>query len=163
MYMIKIQSLAICILLLGTTGKVLADDAGNIQACVSKAKEFANVLLNEFDVIYEGNWIDLSVAKWTDHDTVCKVKFESVYDLRIKGKIYIYEGFAGQESYNLNNKLQKHTEEAIEKMESRITLLEKRMEKVTNKLRTNDPDHSALKGYINIGIERALSLPASPT
>lgn len=34
-----------------------AGDAENIAACVKKAKEFSGVILDDFDVAYEGNWL----------------------------------------------------------------------------------------------------------
>lgn len=153
---VNIKSLISGVVLFSTVcaSTAFAGDAENIEACVSKAKEFASVTLDEFDVAYEGNWMAFSVAKWDNAE--CEVKLENVYNLTIEGKIYIYQGFDGKESYTLNDMLEKKTKAAIKKMRSRISLLEQRMEKVTTQLKSVNPDHQALDDYINKGVNKSL-------
>jgi hypothetical protein len=131
-----------------------ADDAENIEACVQKAKEFASVKLDEFDANYEGSWLQNDVAKWDN--AVCEVTATKVYNLNIEGKNYIYRGFSGEESYKLNEMLEETTQDAISILRSRVSLLEKRMENVTTKLKLVNPDHQDLVGYIKKGVDKAL-------
>lgn len=139
------------------SGTVFSGQAENIEACASKAKEYADVSLNEFNAVYEGNWLEYSKVAWRHGNTTCEVKFGSVYNLNIDGNNYIYQMFSGKDSYNLNEKLQGHTGNAIKMLESRISLLERRMETVTNKLKKQNPNHKDLEEYIDNGISKSLN------
>jgi hypothetical protein len=153
---VKIKSLIFEAVLFSSLGvnTVYAGNAENVEACVTKAKEFAGITLDEFDASYEGNWMDFSVAKW--NNVVCEVKLGDVHSLKINDEYYIYQGFAGKTSYELNDSLEKRTGDAIDKMKSRISLLKDRMDKARKQLKSVNPDHIAIEDYINKGIKKAL-------
>ncbi len=124
---------ALTAIVLFSHSNVNAGEAENIQACATKSKEFAGVILDEFSASYEGNWLSASIVKWENVE--CEAKLGTVYNLTINGKNYIYEGFSGKKSYELNKKLEEKTNSAIKMLETRIRLLEQRMENVTLKLK----------------------------
>jgi hypothetical protein len=125
------QLLALIALLVSCS--VFAGEAENISACVKKAKEFSGVNLDPFAVRYEGNVLSMSTAKWGN--CFCEVKLSEVYTLQVDGKTHIYKGYAGKESYDLNESLQSRTGDTIKQMRSRITLLEQRASQVSVSLR----------------------------
>lgn len=129
-------------------------EAENISACVNKSKEFSGVVLNEFNVKYEGNVLARSVAKWDN--ALCEIKLGKVFTLEVNGTVYIYEGFAGKKSYDLNNTLQAKTDEAIRVLNSRISLLQQRASQVSVSLSKPNPDHQHLTNYVNQGIEQSI-------
>lgn len=130
-----------------------AGDAENIAACVKKAKEFSGITLEDFDVSYKGNWLSMSIAKWSN--AYCEVKIGEVYKLSVNGEFVIYKGFAGKGSYELNKILQEKTDLAINKLSSRVALLRQRMEKATEELKKARPSHEELTRYIEEGIEKS--------
>lgn len=131
-----------------------AGEAENISACVKKAKEFANKNLDAFNVKYEGNIVSMSKAQWPN--AYCEVKLGDVYTLLIDGSTYIYNGFAGKDSYELNEKLQAKSDEAVRQMRSRISLLEQRASQVSVSLKKPKPNHKWLTQYIDEGINKSL-------
>ena len=145
-------ALVMCMMIISTS--VFAGDAENIAACVKSAKDFSGVTLDDFDVVYEGNIFSMSTAKWKN--AFCEVGASKVYKLTVNGELLVYEGFAGKDSYDLNKTLNEKTEEAIKKMNSRIELLKKRMDKVETDLKKPKPDHNGLTLYVNEGIEKAI-------
>lgn len=142
------------ILVMIKSADVYAGDAENIMACVNKAYEFAGIRLSEFEVSYQGNILAFSTAKWSN--AYCEVKLGSVYNLQINSNQLIFEGFAGKESYDLNQALEEKTEAAINQLKSRITILEQRMSQVSASLRLPQPNHVSLIQYIDEGIEKSL-------
>lgn len=129
-------------------------EAENISACVNKSKEFSGVILNEFNVKYEGNLLARSVAKW--ENALCEIKLGKVFTLEVNGTVYIYEGYAGKKSYDLNNTLQAKTDEAVRLLNSRISLLQQRASQVSVSLTKPNPDHQYLTNYVNQGIEQSI-------
>ncbi len=138
------------------TTSVSAGDAENIAACVKKAKEFSGVTLDDFDAVYKGNIFSMSTVKW--NNALCEVKFGDVYKLIVNNEFLVYEGFSGENSYDLNETLRKKTENAIAIMNSRIELLKKRMDKVEHDLKKFKPDHDYLTRYIDEGIEKSVGI-----
>lgn len=136
------------------TNQVIAGDAENISACVKKAKDFSGVTLDVFDVSYEGNLLSMSVAKWKN--ALCEVKVGEVYTLNVNGSNFIYRGYAGKDSYDLNEELDRKTEVAINQMNSRISLLRQQKNQVSVSLQRPKPDHVWLTRYVNEGIEKSL-------
>jgi hypothetical protein len=116
------KRITLIILAMGISTMAFAGDAENIQACVKKAKDFAEVTLNEFDSSYESNILSMSTARWKN--VYCEVKLNSVYNLQVNGQQYIYNGYAGKDSYILNSQLDEKTDVARNKLKSRIALLE---------------------------------------
>jgi hypothetical protein len=136
------------------TNAAIAGDAENISACVKKAKEFSGVTLDAFDVSYKGNVLSMSVAKWSN--AICEVKVGQVYNLDVNGTNFIYQGYAGKESYDLNEELERKTDAAIDQMNSRISLLKQRKNQVSVSLQRPNPNHPWLTQYINEGIEKSV-------
>jgi len=141
------------LLALCSTG-AYAGDGENIQACVTKAREFADVSLNEFEAEYQGNIFSMSTAKWKK--AYCEVKLGDVYNLQVNGKEYIFNGYAGRESYALKQALDEKTDGAIRQLKSRIALLEQRMKQTTESLRKASPNHTQISQYIDDGIDKAI-------
>jgi len=79
-----------------------------------------------------------------------------VYNLTVNGKSIIYKDFAGKDSFDLNEKLIKSTEDTIAKIRERIDQLEKRMEVATKKLQQKDPDHKTISDKIHSGLKKPL-------
>lgn len=148
------RNIFIGLILILVTNEVVAGDAENISACVKKSKEFSGVTLDAFDVSYEGNLLSMSVAKWSN--ALCEVKVGEVYTLNVNGSNFIYRGYAGKESYDLNEELDRRTEVAIKQMNSRIALLKQRKSQVSVSLQRPKPDHVWLTRYVNEGIEKSL-------
>ena len=131
----------------------VSGEAENISACVKKSKEFSGVILNEFNVQYDGNVVARSVAKWDN--ALCEIKLGKVYTLEVNGIGYIYEGFAGKKSYELNKSLQFKVDESVRLLNSRIALLQQRASQVSVSLTKPNPDHQYLTNFINQGIEQS--------
>lgn len=144
---------ALGLLMMAVSTFAFAGDAENIAACVKKAKEFSGVTLEDFDVSYKGNWLSMSIAKWSN--AYCEVKVGEVYELLVNGEYVIYKGFVGKGAYELNKILQERTDMAINKLNSRVTLLRQRMEKATEELKKARPSHDELTRYIEEGIEKS--------
>lgn len=147
------KKIALGMLMMAVSASAVAGDAENIAACTKKVKEFSGVILEEFDVNYEGNWLSMSIAKWSNAH--CEVKIGEVYKLSVNGEWVIYDGFAGKGSYDLNKVLQEKTDATINKLNSRIVLLRQRMEKVTEQLKKPMPNHDELTRHIDEGIDKS--------
>lgn len=148
------KKLFCAILLMLTSNMVIAGEAENISACVKKAKEFSGVVLDAFDVAYEANTLAPSTAKWSN--AFCEVKLGGVYSLTVNGDVLVYRGYAGKESYDLNEELERKTDAAINQMNSRIALLKQRKNQVSVSLQRPKPDYVWLTRFINEGIDKAL-------
>jgi len=148
------KRIALGMIMMAVSASAFAGDAENIAACAKKAKEFSGVTLEEFDVNYEGNWLSMSIAKWSN--AYCEVKRGEVYKLSINGELVIYDGFAGKGAYDLNKALKGKTDLAINKLNSRVSLLRQRMEKATEELRKPMPSHDELMRYIDEGVEKSI-------
>ncbi|MFY0678227.1 MAG: hypothetical protein JXR18_13165 [Neptuniibacter sp.] len=139
-----------------------AGQVENINACVTKAKEFAGISLNEFDASYEGNIFANSKVLW--NGVQCEAKSGNVFNLTINNKRYIYEGFAGVDAYRLNGELSSQTETAkkqlwaeVSNIKQRIALLDDRMERASNVLTKANPDQVGAKEFVETGINKALN------
>lgn len=127
--------------------------AENLGACVTAVKQFANKTVDEFDAEFEDKFISNDVAKWPG--IICEVKLGSVQQLTVNGKRLIVDGFAGMRAKEAFSQLDQKTERAIAKLESRISLLEQRMEKAEAELKLPNPDIENISGYIESGIEKS--------
>lgn len=153
-YMCHIAMVVAAFALMSVSTSATAGDADNIRACVKKAKDLAGVTLDPFAASYEGNVLSMSTAKWSN--SFCEVKFADVYTLQINEQHIVYKGYAGKESYDLNQKLQQRTEDAINQLNSRIALLHQRAEQASEKLKQASPDHDQLTRYVDEGIAKSL-------
>jgi len=75
----------------------------------------------------------------------------------------IVEGYAGQESFDLNTRLSEKTDATISQLESRIALLRRRMEGVSENLKKSNSNHAGLARYIDEGIAKALGSSVQAT
>ena len=130
-----------------------ASEAGNILACINAVKSYTGKTVDEFDVNYTGRFIKFSTAEWKG--IKCEVMLDSVKSLRVDGTTYVVDGFAGYPAKNLYEKIEKQTEDAVSLMESRIKLLERRLDGSMQKLKRPNPDISEIKEYIDTGISKA--------
>ena len=133
---------AIGVFLLIASTSAFAGDAENISACVKKAGDMAGETLDPFAAVYEGNIFSMSTVKW--NNAFCEVKFGEVYTLLIGDKPVIYKGYAGKESYELDQVLQARIDEAVSKLNSRIALLKQRASQVSVNLKTGNPNRQWL-------------------
>lgn len=130
-----------------------AGEADNILACITAAKEHAGLDLDEFDVSYTGKILGDSTAKWPSVE--CGVKFGTVFQLRANGKTYVIDGFSGRDAKIAYTALEKETGEAVSLLESRIAILERRLDSSKQKLMSPEPDIQEVKDYIRTGIAKA--------
>ncbi len=151
------KRIGVGVFLLTMSTLAFAGDAENISACVKKASDLAGETLDPFAAVYEGNILTKSTAKW--NKAFCEVKFGDVYTLKIGDKSVVYKGYAGKESYELNQVLQAKTDEAVSKLNSRISLLKQRASQVTVSLKLANPNHQWLTQFIDEGIERSVRKP----
>lgn len=153
-YMSNVSIVVAAFALMAMPTLATAGDANNIHACVKKAKDLAGVALDPFAASYKGNVLSMSTAKWSN--AFCEVKFADVYTLQISEQSIVYKGYVGKDSYDLNQKLQKRTEDAINQLNSRIALLRQRAEQASEKLKQASPDHDQLTRYVDEGIVKSL-------
>ncbi len=84
----------------GTGGD--SGDIENIRACITKAKNYAGVTLEDIPVEYDSNWISDDVVTW--NEAQCSVSSQIVHDLIVKNTIVIYKKYSGIDAYKLNKK-----------------------------------------------------------
>ena len=130
-----------------------SSEAGNIIACINAVKSYTGKTVDEFDVNYTGSFIKFSIAEWTG--IKCEVKVESVQSLKVDGTTYVIDGFSGYPAKSAYELIEKQTQDAISLLESRIKLLERRLDSSEQKLKLPNPDISEVKEYIKKGISKA--------
>jgi hypothetical protein len=130
-----------------------ASEAGNILACINAVKSYTGKTVDEFDVNYTGRFIKFSTAEWTG--IKCEVSLDSVHSLKVDGTTYVVDGFAGYPAKSAYEAIEKRTEDAISLLESRIKLLERRLDGSEQKLKLPNPNISEIKEYIETGISKA--------
>ena len=130
-----------------------AGEAENILSCIQSVNAYTGKSVDEFDVRYEGRILGFSSAEWPG--VMCEVSFASVYNLTVDGRQYVYEGFAGRQAKTAYENLERETEEAISLLESRVQLLERRLEDARSTLQMPSPDIEGVQDRIRDGIGRA--------
>lgn len=130
-----------------------AGEADNILACITAADQHAGLDLDEFDVSYTGKILGDSTANWSGVE--CEVKFGTVYRLRANGKTYVIDGFSGLNAKVAYVTLEKETAEAVSLLESRIAILERRLEGARGKLMSPEPNVDEIKEYVRTGVTKA--------
>ena len=139
--------------LLLTTGTAFAGEAENIAACADAVNTYTGGKVDEFDVVYEGAFLSFSVAKWPKVE--CEVTLASVWSLRVNGNQYIVEGFSGLKAKNEYEKLEVKTKDAIALLNTREDILERRLLKAEEQLRSPKPNIKEIKAKIDQGIKKA--------
>lgn len=131
----------------------LAGEAENILACINMTKLFSGKVVDEFDVRYTGHMLNFSTAEW--RGVSCSVKLGYVDSLTVEGRQYIVDGFAGAQAKTAYLTLEKETEEAVSLLESRVQLLERRLEDARSALQQPEPNIVSIQSHIHEGISRA--------
>lgn len=131
----------------------LAGEAGNILACIDKIKIFSGKVVDEFDVRYTGRIVNFSTAEW--RGISCSVKLGYVDSLTVDGRRYIIDGFAGTQAKSTYQTLEKETKEAVALLESRVQILERRLDDARSELQKPNPEITSILSYIREGISRA--------
>ena len=131
----------------------IASEAGNILACINAVKAYTGKVVDEFDVNYTGRFFNYSSAEWTG--IKCEVLLDTVHSLKVDGKLYIVDGFAGYPAKRAYETMEKETDDAISLLESRIALLQRRLDQSEQKLKQQHPDISEIQLYITTNIGRA--------
>jgi hypothetical protein len=149
------MKIKVCLILLSLTLPTtsIASEAGNILACINAVKTYTGKTVDEFDVNYTGRFIKFSTAEWTG--IKCEVSLDSVHSLKVDGTTYVVDGFAGYPAKSAYETIEKRTEDAISLLESRIKLLERRLDGSEQKLKLPNPNISEIKEYIETGISKA--------
>jgi len=132
----------------------LASEAGNIFACIKAVKSYTGRTVDEFDVNYTGRILAFSSAEWSG--IKCEVAFDSVQNLTVDGKKYIVDGFSGIDAKRTYEQISEKTEKAISLLNSRVKLLEQRLERSANQLMQPNPNLKEIKDFIGTGISKAV-------
>ncbi|MDE4063692.1 hypothetical protein [Phaeobacter gallaeciensis] len=130
-----------------------AGQGDNILACIEAVKAYNGRSVDEFDALYEGNIINRSEVKWPD--IVCSVKLGLVFDLTVDGNQLIVDQFSGADAKATYERLENQTDEAIALIESRVQILERRLEDARAKLQKPQPDIAAVAAHVESGIAKA--------
>ena len=131
----------------------LASEAGNILACINAVKSYTGKTVDEFDVNYTGRILAFSSAEWSG--IKCEVSFDSVQNLTVDGKKYVIDGFSGKDSKRTYEQISTETEQAVSLLNSRVKLLEQRLERSEAQLRQPNPNFKEIKDFIASGISKA--------
>lgn len=131
-----------------------AGEAENIQACSDAVHAYSDKAVDEFDVIYEGHILDPSTAKWPG--VYCEVKLETVINLQIDGKPMIVDRWPSPEAKEAFDAIDRDVTAALDQLQTRKALLEKRRSEAEDKLRMPGSDIGAITKYVEDGIGKAL-------
>lgn len=131
-----------------------AGEAENIMSCIQSVNAYTGKSVDEFNVRYEGHILGFSSAEWPG--IRCEASLASVYNLTVDGRQYVYEGFSGRQAKNTFEGLERETEEAISLLESRVQLLDRRLQDAKSALKLPNPDLAAVQESIRYGIGRAI-------
>jgi hypothetical protein len=140
-------------LALNLPAEAFAGEAGNIMACIQAVEAYTGQVVDEFDVEYTGRILGRSTANWPGVE--CEPMLDSVFNLSVNGTQYVVEGFAGMEAKRTFGNLESKTEDAISLLNSRITLLERRLSEAEAQLKEPNPSISEIEDYVFGGIVKA--------
>ena len=146
----KLTALVLSIIIPSTSH---AGEAENILACINTVKAYTGKTVDEFDANYTGKVLSFSTAEWTG--IKCEVKVGFVNSLVVDGTAYVVDGYAGYPAKSAYKKIEKQTEDAVSLLESRIKLLERRLDGSEQKLMKPNPNISEIETYIETGIFKA--------
>ncbi|UWR25085.1 hypothetical protein K3757_11425 [Sulfitobacter sp. S223] len=146
----KLLALALA---LNLPAEAFAGEAGNILACIQAVEAFTGQVVDEFDVEYTGRILGMSTANWPGVE--CEPMLESVFNLSVNGKQYVVEGFAGMEAKRTFETLESETEDAVSLLNSRIRILERRLDEAEAQLKEPDLIISEIEDYVSVGIAKA--------
>lgn len=131
-----------------------ADDTENISACADAVSERTGKEPDVFDVSYEGNIFDFSVAEWPG--IRCEVKFGEVYNLIIDGRQEVSEGWPSTEAKTTYEELEAEVARAQRTLQSRQDLLGAALAEAAQVLRAHGSDVDSAATAVRSDINRAL-------
>ena len=84
-----------------------ADEAKDINTCMSAAYNYADQTIDDNKISYDGGWLSSTVS-WTGSTKVhCNVSGKKINKLLINGEPVIIDGFAGVESKTFYDQVSK--------------------------------------------------------
>ncbi|MDA9059824.1 hypothetical protein N9K33_05165 [Planktomarina temperata] len=131
-----------------------ASEAGNILACINAVKTYTGKTVDEFDANYTGKIFSFSTAEWSG--IKCEVAFDSVQNLTVDGEKYMVDGFSGIDAKRTYEQISEKTDKAVSLLNSRVKLLEQRLERSANQLRQPNPNLNEIKDFIATGVSKAV-------
>ena len=148
------KNILVFTVLLSIPNAAFASEAGNILACINAVKTYTGKTVDEFDANYTGKIFSFSTAEWSG--IKCEVAFDSVQNLTVDGEKYMVDGFSGIDAKRTYEQISAKTEEAVSLLNSRVKLLEQRLERSANQLRQPNPNLNEIKDFIATGISKAV-------
>ena len=148
------KNILVFTVLLSIPNAAFASEAGNILACINAVKTYTGKTVDEFDANYTGKIFSFSTAEWSG--IKCEVAFDSVQNLTVDGEKYIVDGFSGIDAKRTYEQISAKTEKAVSLLNSRVKLLEQRLERSANQLRQPNPKLNEIKDFIATGISKAV-------
>jgi hypothetical protein len=133
---------------------VHAGEQENITACIEAVKIKSGKTVDEFNVLYNGNIVNFSEAEWPG--IRCEVKFGTVYNLSVDGKVLIVDAWPSPERKHAFEEIERKVDDSVAVLENRIRILEARRDTAkTDLMEEKVTPESALR-TIDATIVRAL-------
>ena len=148
------KNILVFTVLLSIPNAAFASEAGNILACINAVKTYTGKTVDEFDANYTGKIFSFSIAEWSG--IKCEVAFDSVQNLTVDGEKYMVDGFSGIDAKRTYEQISEKTEKAVSLLNSRVKLLEQRLERSANQLRQPNPNLNEIKDFIATGVSKAV-------
>lgn len=148
------KNILVFTVLFSIPNSALASEAGNILACINAVKTYTGKTVDEFDANYTGKIFSFSIAEWSG--IKCEVAFDSVENLTVDGEKYMVDGFSGIDAKRTYEQISEKTKKAVSLLNSRVKLLEQRLERSENQLRQPNPNLNEIKDFIATGVSKAV-------
>ena len=127
----------------------VADEASNIAACAQVIEARTGEAPNRFNVVYQGNFLAMSVAEWPGIQ--CEVKLETVYNLTVNGTQLVFEGWPSLDAKQAFDKLKQENLKAQAMLASRQSILADELSKAEEKLMTDGTSISQItKSHLDL-------------
>ena len=126
----KKLTVILILMLYGTSST--ANEADNIAACMDAVSEKTGRTVDEFDAIYDGNFLTFSVVRWPN--VICEVGVGKVFNLTVAGKEIIVDGWPSPENKKGFDRISNQIDDAIAILENRIRILDSRRDEAEDGL-----------------------------
>ena len=132
-----------------------ADEAKDINTCMSAAYNYADQTIDDNKISYDGGWLSSTVS-WTGTTKVhCNVSGKKINKLLINGEAVIIDGFAGVESKTFYDQVSKEIDR-LEMVSNRmISLMRSDLDVLEGKLKLPKPEITKLKEMFNSALTKA--------